>query len=68
MELMVLKCLNWGLSPMTPNAWMRMYMQIQHGPRQANCPAFSLPAYSGLLYSRAMQVLISVFSSCMQRL
>jgi G1/S-specific cyclin-E1 len=56
MELVVLKCLNWGLSPMTPNAWMRMYMQILHGPRQANSHAFSLPAYSGLPFSRAMQV------------
>ena len=56
MELVVLKCLNWGLTPMTPNAWMRMYMQILHGPRQANNHAFSLPAYSGLPFSRAMQV------------
>jgi hypothetical protein len=56
MELVVLKSLNWGLSPMTPNAWMRMYMQILHGPRQANSHAFSLPAYSGLPFSRAMQV------------
>ncbi len=52
----MLKCLNWGLSPMTPNAWMRMYMQILHGPRTPNCQAFSLPAYSGLPFSRAMQV------------
>jgi hypothetical protein len=41
---------------MTPNAWMRMYMQILHGPRTPNCQAFSLPAYSGLPFSRAMQV------------
>jgi len=34
MELMILKGLNWGLSPMTPNAWMRMYMQICHGSKR----------------------------------
>jgi cyclin E len=67
MELVVLKCLNWGLSPMTPNAWMRMYMQILHGPRQPNSHAFCLPAYSGLPFSRAMQVLILVFSSYMHK-
>ncbi len=27
MELVILKELNWGLSPMTPNAWMKLYMQ-----------------------------------------
>ena len=28
MELVVLKGLNWGLSPMTPNRWMKTYMQV----------------------------------------
>ncbi len=28
MELVILKELNWGLSPMTPNAWIKLYMQI----------------------------------------
>ena len=56
MELMVLKGLNWGLSPMTPNAWMRLYMQICHGSRRPLDESFSLPAYSGLPFSRAMQL------------
>jgi len=57
MELMILKGLNWGLSPMTPNNWMRMYLQILHGSKTPNDDAFSLPAYSGLPFSRVMQLL-----------
>jgi len=57
MELMILKGLNWGLSPMTPNAWMRMYLQILHGSKSPNDDSFSLPAYSGLPFSRVMQLL-----------
>jgi len=56
MELMILKGLNWGLSPMTPNAWMRMYMQINHGSKRPLDESFSLPAYSGLPFSRVMQL------------
>ena len=56
MELMVLKGLNWGLSPMTPNAWMRLYMQICHGSKKPKDESFSLPAYAGLPFSRAMQL------------
>ena len=57
MELMILKGLNWGLSPMTPNAWMRLYMQIFHGSKKPFDESFCLPAYSGLPFSRAMQLL-----------
>ena len=28
MELVVLKGLNWGLSPQTPNRWLKTYMQV----------------------------------------
>jgi len=56
MELMILKGLNWGLSPMTPNSWMRMYMQISHGSKRPLDEGFSLPAYSGLPFSRVMQL------------
>ena len=58
MELEILKKLNWSLSPMTPNAWMRTYMQILHGPKKTDCISFSIPAYNGLPFSRVMQVLI----------
>lgn len=57
MELMVLKGLNWGLSPMTPQAWMKMYFQIAHGSTVPCDSAFSMPAYSGLPFSRVMQLL-----------
>jgi cyclin E len=57
MELMVLKGLNWGLSPMTPQAWMKMYFQIAHGSKAPCDSAFSMPAYSGLPFSRVMQLL-----------
>ena len=57
MELMILKGLNWGLSPMTPNAWMRLYLQICHGSKKPCDEGFFLPAYSGLPFSRAMQLL-----------
>lgn len=56
MELMILKGLNWGLSPMTPNSWMRTYMQICHGSKKPFDEKFSLPAYSGLPFSTAMQL------------
>ena len=30
MELVVLKGLNWGLSPQTPNRWIKTYMQVNN--------------------------------------
>jgi len=57
MELMILKGLNWGLSPMTPNAWVRMFLQTWHGSKEPADESFSLPAYSGLPFSRVMQLL-----------
>jgi len=57
MELMILKGLNWGLSPMTPNAWVRMYLQIAHGSTRPMDESFTLPAYSGLPFSTTMQLL-----------
>ena len=30
MELVVLKGLNWGLSPQTPNRWIKTYMQVSN--------------------------------------
>merc|ERR1740129_2572671 len=57
MELVVLKGLNWGLSPMTPNSWMRMFMQISSGDMSPHNDSFILPAYSGLPFSKTMQLL-----------
>jgi len=57
MELVVLKGLNWGLSPMTPNSWLRMYMQVAHGDLSPCSDSFVLPAFSGLPFSKAMRLL-----------
>ena len=50
MELMVMKCLEWRLSPLTTNAWMRLFMQINSGSNkiQEDFPSFT--------YSRTMQL------------
>jgi len=57
MELEILKRLNWALSPMTPNSWMRTYMQVLHGPKSQDSISFSIPAYNGLPFCRVMQLL-----------
>ena len=28
MELVIIKGLNWGLCPMTPNSWVKLYLQV----------------------------------------
>merc|ERR1719150_537370 len=45
---------------MTPNAWMRMYLQILHGPKIPNDDSFSLPADSALSHSENEEVALSV--------
>lgn len=73
MELEILKSLNWSLSPMTPNAWIRTFMQIlatnklpsQVGRRAAAQAfvsaninkSFTVPAYNGLPFSKVMQLM-----------
>ena len=73
MELEILKTLNWSLSPMTPNAWIRTFMQIlatnklpsQVGRRAAAQAfvsaninkSFTVPAYNGLPFSKVMQLM-----------
>ena len=32
MELVILKELNWALTPMTPNAWVKLYLQVDQVP------------------------------------
>jgi len=56
-ELEVLKRLNWSLSPMTPNSWMRTYSQIIQGPKDEVKQSFTIPAYNGLPFSQVMQLL-----------
>ena len=57
MELVILKGLQWGLSPMTPNSWMKLYMQVLHCDQTPLNENFVIPQYSGLNFSRVMQLL-----------
>ena len=57
-ELVILKALNWGLSPMTPNSWVKLFMQVSNcdqGPRASE--NFVVAQYSGLPFARCMQLL-----------
>jgi cyclin E len=68
MELVVLKGLNWGLSPMTPNRWMKTYMQVNNFESSSNSgdmsdseydasDDFVIPQYTDKEFIRAMQLL-----------
>jgi len=64
MELVVLKILNWSLSPQTPNAWTKLLLQIDglelNKFSQSTTQLYSSlikPAYSGLIHSKAMHLL-----------
>jgi len=57
MELQIVKRLNWSLSPVTPNAWVRTFMQVMHGPNKDDSISFAIPAYNGLPFSKVMQLL-----------
>ena len=53
MELVILKGLNWGLSPMTPNSWVKLYLQVTQANyivdiNGANPPGIYLQNFSGL--------------------
>ena len=64
MELVILKGLNWGLSPMTPNSWVKLYMQVNqanyivemNGSNPAGNEDFVLPQFSGNRFSKVMQL------------
>jgi cyclin E len=65
MELVILKGLNWGLSPMTPNSWVKLYMQVNkanyiveiNGGNPPDNEDLVLPQYSGKSFSKVMQLL-----------
>jgi len=68
MELVVLKGLNWGLSPMSPNRWMKTYMQINNFESSSNSgdlsdseydasDDFVIPQYTDKEFILAMQLL-----------
>ena len=49
MELIIHKGLNWSLLPMTPNSWIRLYMQVS--------PPGHEYSYYGNSFSKVMQLL-----------
>ena len=55
-ELDIVKKLNWGLAPMTPNSWMKVFMQVVQGPKTV-ADSCTLPSYSGFEFSMAMQTI-----------
>ena len=65
MELVILKGLNWGLCPMTPNSWVKLYMQIDqaayivdiNGANPPDNEDLVLSQFSGKRFSRVMQLL-----------
>ena len=57
MELIILKQLNWGLSPMTPNGWMKIYMQIVNCDVSPNNETFVIPQFTGIPFVKAMQLI-----------
>ena len=59
MELVLLKELNWGLSPMTPNAWVKLFMQTANTDQRAAAAGSFLapPQYTGLPFCRVMQLI-----------
>ena len=64
MEMVVMESLDWGLAPMTTNAWMLLYMQIHYDVISASLDEnFStqikdgaVSAIPGAPFSRAMQL------------
>ena len=64
MELVVLKKLNWSLTPQTPNAWAKLLLQIDGLEltkfSQSTAQLYSSlikPAYSGLVHSKVMHLI-----------
>lgn len=65
MELVILKGLKWGLAPMTPNSWVKLYMQANqasyivdvNGKSPSGNEDLVLPLYSGQRFVRVMQLL-----------
>lgn len=58
MELVILKGLNWGLTPYTPHSWMTLFAQLTS--IEATLPEeelLALPKFSGVIFSRVMQLL-----------
>lgn len=58
MELVVLKQLNWSLSPKTPNAWSKLLLQIEgrQGSVKQDVNSLIKPSFCGLTHSKIMHL------------
>ena len=61
MELVVLKTLNWSLSPKTPNAWSKLMLQVENRPdiltsHNQSVNSLIKPSYCGLTHSKIMHL------------
>ena len=56
MELVVLKQLNWSLSPKTPNAWAKLLLQVEGNEDKMSFSSLIKPSYSGILHSKIMHL------------
>ncbi|XP_067105210.1 G1/S-specific cyclin-E1 [Osmerus mordax] len=54
MELIVMKELNWGLSPQTPISWLNVYMQVAYLKRQDE---LLLPQYPQAMFTQIAELL-----------
>lgn len=57
MELVVLKKLNWSLSPKTPNAWTKLLLQLESQGFSQNIISLINPSYSGEAHRKIMHLL-----------
>jgi cyclin E len=65
MELVILESLGWGLSPMTPNSWVKLYMQVSDLARDVEAGGSNLagdqdlvqPRFSAQSFTGTMQLL-----------
>ncbi|ELT87331.1 hypothetical protein CAPTEDRAFT_150088 [Capitella teleta] len=59
-ELVMLKALKWDLSPMTPNSWLNIYLQLINVDREASdepVPNFVFPKYSSHAFVQIARLL-----------
>ena len=61
MELVVLKQLNWSLSPRTPNAWSKLLLQLQtketNSQKVTSFSSLIKPTFCGLFHSKIMHLI-----------
>ena len=64
MELVVLKQLNWSLSPRTPNSWSKLLLQLQtdssddsNSQKKLSFSSLIKPAFCGQFHSKIMHLI-----------